>query len=84
MLTFKLLKKSAVISEIVAEDISQAEGNWIKEEQEDMNEGKKLEGQLRLFEDSGTVRCRGRIGRSYLPYTSKFPALLPRCCEQIS
>ena len=50
--------------------------------QEDLKERKdyyqKLEGQLGLFADSGIVRCKGRINRSGLPFTSKFPALLPR------
>ena len=31
-----------------------------------------------MFEENGIVRYRGRISRSGLPFTSKFPALLPR------
>ena len=78
----KLLKKSVVTPIVVAEDILHAEKLWIKDVQEDLKEKKdyyqKLEGQLGLFEENGIVRCRGRISRSGLPFTSKFPALLPR------
>ena len=79
MLKFiKLLKKSVVTPIVVAEDILHAEKLWIKNVQEDLKEKEdyyqKLEGQLGLFEENGIVRCRGRISRSGLPFTSKFPA----------
>ena len=78
----KLLKKSVVTPIVAAEDILHAEKLWIKDVQEDLKEKKdyyqKLEGQLGLFEQSGIVRCRGRISKSGLSFTLKFPALLPR------
>ena len=76
------LKKSVLTSMVVAEDILQAEKLWIQDVQEELKEKKdyyhKLEGQLGLFVENCIARCRGRISRSSLPFTSKFPALLPR------
>ncbi|CAB3995911.1 PREDICTED: uncharacterized protein LOC106817579 [Paramuricea clavata] len=67
-------------SEVTSTDIELARVLWIKELQEEMklNENfKSWNRDLGLFTDeNGTVRCKGRLSNSNLPYSAKYPILL--------
>ncbi|CAB4044190.1 Hypothetical predicted protein, partial [Paramuricea clavata] len=67
-------------SEVTSTDIELARVLWIKELQEEMklNENfKSWNRDLGLFTDeNGTVRCKGRLSNSSLPYSAKYPILL--------
>ncbi|CAB4006340.1 PREDICTED: uncharacterized protein LOC106817579 [Paramuricea clavata] len=87
VLTFMKLLKSRVKqedpptnSEVTSTDIELARVLWIKELQEEMklNENfKSWNRDLGLFTDeNGTVRCKGRLSNSNLPYSAKYPILL--------
>ena len=64
-----------------AEEIEQAEHNWVKAMQRESRKNPKFEQwkqQLGLYEDNqAIIRCRGRIGNAKISHTAKFPALIP-------
>ena len=64
------------------QEIIAAEHLWYKEMQMKLDEKEKSRTvweQLGVFKDAdGFVRCRGRIQNCSLPYSAKFPVLLPR------
>ena len=66
--------------DITSKDLEEAERSWIVEEQvENRTECERLEEQLGLYKDEyGVIRCQGRLSNSSLPYTTKYPVLLPR------
>ena len=67
--------------QLTAEEYKDAESMWIKDCQQEFREknNPQLQYQLGTFTDeSGILRCRGRLANADLPYESKFPALLPR------
>ena len=53
---------------------------WIVEEQvENSTECESLEEQFGLYKDEyGVICCQGRLSNSSLPYTTKYPMLLPK------
>ena len=67
---------------IDAEDILAAERLWVVDLQATLKRSEryvgKLNAELGLFEQDGLLRCAGRFKRSALPYSSKFPILLPK------
>ena len=67
--------------EIQPEELSDAESLWIKHVQKYVREEEDF-GQTRhslgLFEDDrGILRCGGRLHNAPLPYSARFPAILP-------
>ena len=66
--------------DITSKDIEEAERLWIVEEQvENSAECECLEEQLGLYKDDyGVICCQGRLSNSSLPYTTKYPMLLPQ------
>lgn len=60
--------------------IQQAEVRWVKSAQTQLKVDPRYstwKTQFGLFEDdSGLIRCRGRLGNTILPYTVRFPILL--------
>lgn len=60
-------------------EIESAKILWHKEAQFHLEESKKAKESLGIFQDEiGVLRCKGRIQNSSLPYSTKFPILLPR------
>ena len=68
--------------DLIMQEIIAAEQMWYKEMQ--MKLGKKEKSstvweQLGVFKDAdGVLRCKSRIQNCSLPYSAKFPVLLPR------
>ena len=64
-------------------DIEEAKLLWIKEVQREMKSKQKFKmrsHQLGLFEDDKRViRCQGRLGKSELTDSAKYPILLDTC-----
>ena len=64
------------------QEIIAAEHLWYKEMQMKLDEKEKSSTvweQLGVFKDAdGVLRCKGRIQNCSLPYSAKFPVLLPR------
>jgi hypothetical protein len=67
-------------SEVTSTNIELVRVLWIKELQEEMKLNEKFKSwnrDLGLFTDeNGTVRCKGRLSNSNLPYSAKYPILL--------
>ena len=64
--------------EIQPEELSDAESLWIKYVREEEDFGQTRHS-LGLFEDDrGILRCGGRLHNAPLPYSARFPAILPR------
>ena len=68
--------------ELVAEEIDAAMDTCIKSAQAELKKESGFEKRaesLGLYEDeNGVMRCRGRIGKAKIPFTTRFPVLLPR------
>ncbi len=67
--------------ELTATEILEAETYWIKDLQTSITEEKFTEWKKQLgtyVDDSGVIRCLGRLRNSNLSFQSKHPALLPR------
>ncbi|XP_074651589.1 uncharacterized protein LOC141906245 [Tubulanus polymorphus] len=84
-------KQSRLTEEISASEINTAEILWVKSIQSEcfhiemdqlINNNKRHEPlvkQLRLFiDESGIIRCGGRLHNALLPDSTKFPVLLPK------
>ena len=69
-------------ADLDSEEIQQAEVLWLREVQKKVRanpEFKQTKRALGLYEDEqGISRTRGRIGHAPLPYTTRYPAILPR------
>ena len=67
---------------ITTQEFNDAETLWIRESQKDSKDienYRQLERDLVLFKDqAGLVRCQGRLSNSSLPYSARYPILLPR------
>ena len=67
---------------LTAEEVRKAENLWIVSIQQNLLLDPKYEQwkpQLGLFvDDKGLIRCRGRLSNAELPYSAKYPVLLPR------
>ena len=62
-----------------SKDLSDTERLWIKEVQKSVFRETSLKLQLNLFLDEGGLwRCGGRLGNADLPYSTRYPILLPR------
>ena len=65
-----------------AEELSDAECRWIVDTQRNLERDKSfnsLKSQLNLFPDKdGLWRCGGRLANADLPYSTKYPFLLPQ------
>jgi len=76
------LRKKTETHDISMEDMNEAKHLWYKEVQTKLEEREKSSStweQLAVFKDEqGVLRCKGRIQNSSLPYSVKFPILLPR------
>ncbi|KAL9975369.1 hypothetical protein ACROYT_G012524 [Oculina patagonica] len=76
------LRKKTETHDISMEDMNAAKHLWYKEVQTKLEEREKSSStweQLAVFKDEqGVLRCKGRIQNSSLPYSAKFPILLPR------
>ena len=70
-----------VISALTSQEISTAEQLWLLSIQQSLpntQNYRKFQFQLGLFvDDAGVIRSRGRLSNANLPYTTKYPALLP-------
>ena len=80
----KVTKSQLVFPETLAvetEEVANAEKLWIQSVQSFYFEGSKydqLKTQLGVFlTEENILRCKGRLKHSSLPYSQKFPALLP-------
>ena len=64
------------------EELSEAERRWIEESQVDFEREesfRSLKSQLNLFRDEDSLwHCDGRLANTELPYSTKYPLLLPR------
>ena len=72
--------KSHHIGDVVAEDITRARDLWISHLQKQVkseSKFKKSAESLGVKEIDGYLRCMGRLGRSKLPFQTKYPLLLP-------
>ena len=68
-------------SELTAAKLNKAERLWVIESQKSFKEEPAFEvwkRQLELFIQDGIWRCKGRLSKADLPYTTKHPALLPK------
>ena len=67
---------------LTAEEVRKAENLWILSIQQNLLHDPKYEqwkSQLGLFvDDKGLIRSRGRLSNAELPYSVKYPVLLPR------
>ena len=62
-------------------ELLDAEKLWVKSAQielRDQSNFQQLEKQLRLFEEEGILKCRGRLSESDLGEDTKYPIILPR------
>ena len=68
--------------DISAQEMNASKTLWLKEVQTKFEEKEKSSSiweQLGVFKDeAGVLRCKGRIQNSSVPYSVKFPILLPR------
>ena len=79
----KFMRKSDIPSgdvNISLNEYTNVRNLWIKEEQAEMEKDtgkfKQTKASLKLFQDEGFWRLRGRFGRSVLKHTEKYPILL--------
>ncbi|XP_068674716.1 uncharacterized protein [Montipora capricornis] len=76
------LKRKIEITDIIMEDQNIASKHWYKDVQAKLEEKEKSSStweQLGVFKDAdGLLRCKGRIQKSLLPYSTKHPILLSR------
>ena len=72
--------KSHSDGDIAPKDIHEATVYWIKQSQHFLRKDKRFESwelQFGLYNDEdGLLRCRGRLGNTDLPYSTKHPILL--------
>ena len=68
--------------EITEGEVANAKTQWLKNVQKNLKSQanySQLKREFGLYEDdSGVLRCKGRIANADLPHETKFPALLPR------
>ena len=67
--------------ELTAAELNRAERLWIIESQKSFKAEQTFEAwkmQLELFIQDGIWKCKGRLSKADLPYTTKYPALLPK------
>ena len=79
----KRIKRSPrILPDITVEETNVVKNLWYKHVQTKLEESEKSSStweQLGVFKDEdGVLRCKGRIHNSSLPYSAKFPVLLPR------
>lgn len=79
----KILQEGTVLQgEITETEVANAETQWLRSVQKKMKSQanyNQLESDLGLYEDdSGVLRCKGRIANADLQHETKFSALLPR------
>ena len=75
------VKAKELNSELTAAELNKAERLWVIESQKSFKEEPAFEvwkRQLELFIQDGIWRCKGRLSKADLPYTTKHPALLPK------
>ena len=77
----KCKRKEKVAKEVSAEDLDRAKDLWVRHLQKEVQKEqkfKKMAESLGVQEDTdGYLRCKGRLGRSKLPFDVKHPLLLP-------
>ena len=79
----KLFKRSISCpkGQLTPEELVEAERLWIVDTQTQLKSGSKLKMWHKKFDlftdDSGLVRCRGRLNNANLPYDTKNPLFLP-------
>jgi hypothetical protein len=82
MLFCERLKKTVIPPVLTVEIINKAEIQWILAAQSTLKREanyKKWKEQLSLFEDElGLLRCRGRLKNADIPYTVRYPLLIPK------
>ena len=80
--TFKSKRASQGSSPLSTEKLADAECRWIEDSQVTLNcedSFDSLRLQLNLFlDENGLWRCGGRLANANLPYSTKYPLLLPR------
>ena len=67
--------------ELSVEELVEAEGFWIKKAQTELKEQKnyeQLSNSLRLVEEEGVLRCKGRLKNSDLELSAGYPIILPK------
>ena len=70
-----------IVGNLGREELFHAESLWIRSVQESLKQQKnyqQLVRELRVYEDDGILRARGRLNRSDLPQETKNPILLSR------
>jgi len=79
---FKSKRADQSGSSLSTEELSDAERRWIEDSQRNMEHEKSfdsLKSQLNLFlDENGLWRCGGRLANADIPYSTKYPVLLPR------
>ena len=68
-------------TELAAVDVTKAETLWVKELQRELLKHKDFPNwkrQFDLFLEGEVWRCRGRLGNSDIPYSTKHPILLTK------
>ena len=74
------LTKNKVKGSLNSEEIRNAKNCWIREAQKELNRQpnyEQLKLRLEVREDSGILKCFGRLGQSELELETKQPVLLP-------
>ena len=79
---FKNKRASQCRGPLSTEEHSEADRRWIKDSQGSLEQEKSFESlksQLNLFlDESGLWCCGGRFANAGIPYSTKYPLLLPR------
>ena len=68
-------------TELAAADVAKAETLWVKELQRELPKHKDFlnwKRQFDLFLEGEVWRCKGRLGNSDIPYSTKYPILLTK------
>ena len=66
--------------ELSVEELVEAEGFWIKKAQTELTDQKnydQLSNSLRLVEEEGILRCKGRLKNSDLELSARYTIILP-------
>ena len=75
-------RSSDTATTVTPEELAEAESLWILSVQQQFNSVKNVQRQhrkLRLFRDNrGLWRCGGRLSNAEVPFSVKYPILLPR------